>query len=100
MWSRKGDPWATLGPPKGHARATQAPPKGRFVKTPLFATKLKNAGWGCEEIGASGESGERKVNPGVELAKSLFFGVEVGEGVAREARAYRRHRAGAEKPNL
>jgi hypothetical protein len=46
----------------------------------LFATKLKNAGWGCEEIGASGESGERKVNPGVESAKSLFFGVEVGEG--------------------
>src|ERR1041385_768355 len=25
-------------------------------------------------------SGDRKVNPGVESAKSLFFGVEVGEG--------------------
>ena len=27
-----------------------------------------------------GGSGNRKVNPGVESAKSLFFGVEVGEG--------------------
>jgi hypothetical protein len=27
-----------------------------------------------------GKSGNRKVNPGVESAKSLFFGVDQGEG--------------------
>jgi len=55
-------------------------------KSLCLQQKLKKCRAGWEEIGASGESGERKVNPGVELAKSLFFGVEVGEGVAREAR--------------
>jgi hypothetical protein len=33
----------------------------------------------------SGASAPYGVNPGVESAKSLFFGVEVGEGVARAA---------------
>jgi hypothetical protein len=39
-------PWATQGPPLGHPSVTQGSPKGRMEQVVLFATKVKNAGWG------------------------------------------------------
>src|SRR5215831_12310381 len=46
------------------------------------------------------DRGDRKVNPGVESAKSLFFGVEVGEGWHRRNRRDRASSPESERKDL
>jgi hypothetical protein len=92
-----------LGPPLGHPRATQGPPK-RHASVDLDKCFVcnrngKKAGWGGKnknlplintddtdqkepnplENSAEGGGATRAI-PGVESCKSLFFGVDPGEG--------------------
>ena len=87
-----GGPSVAQGPPKRDAREAQA----WIHAKPFVCNKQREiAGWGCGARSAplrSGDSvhqeieGNSEVNPGVETAKSLFFGVDLGRGWWRAKR--------------